>query len=52
VETGIIARIATRPPLVIPAPVSVTLDSDESGAPVLVDGREVGVTPLVIKIDP
>jgi PEGA domain-containing protein len=52
VEAGIIARLATRSSLIAPVAVPVTFDSREPGDAVIVDGKQVGVTPLEIGLTP
>jgi hypothetical protein len=48
-EAVVIARLVTRP-TVSGSVVPITFDSAEPGAPVIIDGREVGVTPLEMKV--
>jgi hypothetical protein len=55
VEGAIIAQLVTaRAPSAVPvaAPVAVTIGSATPGDPVVIDGRQVGVTPYVVNVEP
>jgi hypothetical protein len=52
VEALVIARLAVRAPAAAQAMVPITFESAEAGDPVLVDGQQVGVTPLDVKLTP
>lgn len=50
VEGVVLVRLAARTPVAAPAVVPITFESPEPGAPVIIDGRQVGVTPLAVKL--
>ena len=52
VEGFILVRLAARTPVASLAVVPITFESPEPGAPVIIDGRQVGVTPLEVKLTP
>jgi hypothetical protein len=52
VEGLVLARLAARTPVASPAVVPITFESPEPGDPVIIDGRQVGVTPLEVKLTP
>ena len=49
-EGVVIARLYARTPVAAPVSVPVVLESAQPGDAVLVDGRQVGVTPLEVKV--
>jgi hypothetical protein len=51
-ESLIIARLAARPPLALPAVVPITFESPNPGDGVIVDGKQIGLTPLEVRLTP
>lgn len=52
VEAVVIARLVARPAVALPAVVPITFESPDAGDPVIVDGRQIGVTPLQLQLTP
>jgi hypothetical protein len=51
-EALVIASLAARPPVAPPAVVPITVESPTPGDPVIVDGKELGLTPLAVELTP